>query len=95
MDTATAKVAHILLVQKVSSRICEALSRTAAANACELSFLPTMLNNFLLWCSLFLQSMFVALSKLSELDRLEREAFESVSSVSVLLRQYLLLSCSK
>lgn len=32
---------------------------------------------FSLCKSLFLQSMFVALSKLSELDRLEREAFES------------------
>lgn len=29
-------------------------------------------------CSLFLQSMIVALSKLTELDRIEREAFEAV-----------------
>ncbi len=39
--------------------------------------------------------MFVALTKLSELDRLEREAFESVRSVPVILWQYLLLTCSK
>ena len=39
--------------------------------------------------------MFVALTKLSELDRLEREAFESVRSASVILWQYLLLACNK
>jgi len=54
-----------------------------------------MLNGCLLWCSLFLQSMFVALTKLSELDRLEREAFESVRSASVILWQYLLLAYNK
>lgn len=54
-----------------------------------------MLNGGLLWCSLFLQSMFVALTKLSELDRLEREAFESVRSAAVILWQYLLLACNK